>query len=245
MIKRTIVVFPDLEALSRWSAGHLVEAASTAIAGRGQFLIALNGGTTPVRLFQLLASDYRTGLDWNRTHVFWGDERCVPARDSESCFGQAQQLFLNQVSLPEGNIHPINGELPPDEAAREYTLLLMRFAAAPLEWPRFDLVLLGVGEDGHTASLFPGSPVEADRPVLSVTGHYQDRPAQRITLTPPVFNSAREIWVMAAGGNKADILSQVLGNVSRPDRYPIQRIQPQDGKIIWLVDQAAARSIPA
>ncbi len=241
MNKPEIKIFPDIESLSRWTAQRLSESSSQAIAARGRFLIALNGGGTPVRLFQFLASDYRGKLDWNKTHVFWGDERCVPPDDPESSYGQARGLFMEQVKIPDSNIHRINGKLKPVEASKDYALVLKRFAFPPYDWPRFDLVLLGMGEDGHTASLFPGSPVEASAPVLAVTGHYQNRPAERITLTPQVFNSARSVMFMATGENKAVTLSKVLSDVYRPDLYPAQRIKPKNGELIWLVDQAAAK----
>lgn len=236
-----IKIFPNIDSLSQWAAQMLSESCSNAIAARGRFLIALNGGSTPIRLFQLLASDYRDKLDWKKTHIFWGDERCVPPDDPESSYGQARGLFLEQVKIPDSNIHRINGDLQPAEASKDYALVLKRFASPPLEWPRLDLVLLGVGEDGHTASLFPQSPVEASEPVLAVTGHYQNRPAERITLTPLVFNSARTVIFMAVGENKAVTLSEVLSDVYRPDLYPAQRIKPKDGELIWLVDKAAGK----
>ncbi len=238
-----IQIFPDLESLGRWAAQRLTETAAHAITARGQFLISLNGGSTPVGLFRLLGSDYRDRLDWNKIHIFWGDERCVPPADPESCYGQAYGLFLRHVAIPEANIHRIQGELAPDEAVEAYTRLLQRFATPPLAWPVFDLVLLGMGEDGHTASLFPGSPAESRQPVLAVTGQYQNRPAKRITLTPPVFNSARTVWFMAAGESKAGILSRVIQGSYQPDLYPAQRIRPASGELLWLVDQAAARML--
>ncbi len=243
MKKPAIQIFPDLPSLSLWAAQNLADRAATAIQARGQFLWVLNGGSTPVGLFQLLGSEYREQLDWKRIQVYWGDERCVPATDPESCYGQAYRLFLGNVGIPEANLHRIPGELAPVEAVQAYTDLLRRFAAPPLAWPVFDLVLLGMGEDGHTASLFPGSPVEIGQPVLAVTGHYQNRPAERITLTPPVFNSARAIWFMAAGESKAETLARVLSDNDDPGRFPAQRIRPEQGELIWLVDQAAAKSI--
>lgn len=237
-------VFQDLERLSRAAAQLLTGQGARAIHERDRFLVALSGGSTPVRLFQLLAADYRDQIAWGQTHVFWGDERCVPPEDPESSYGQARQALLSHVHLPEANVHRIQGDLGPAEAARDYAHVLKRFASPPLDWPRFDLALLGMGEDGHTASLFPGSPVRAGGPVIGVSAHYQNRPVERVTLTPPVFNSARMVLFMATGTNKAAVLSQVLGDSYQPERLPAQRIHPEDGELIWLLDEGAASKLP-
>jgi 6-phosphogluconolactonase len=244
-MKPEIYIFKDIEELSRSAAMLFSEQAAQSMADQGRFLIALNGGNTPTRLFQLLATDFREGVDWTRVHVFWGDERCVPPEDPGSSYGQAREALLSRVPIPEGNVHRIKGELGPAEAAKDYARILRDFASPPLEWPRFDLVYLGLGEDGHTASLFPGSPVEIPEPTLPVTAHYQDRPANRVTLTPLVFNRARIVVFMAAGEKKASTLAQVLSNGYNPKLYPARRIKPEDGRLIWLVDEAAASKLNA
>ncbi|HMB23985.1 MAG TPA: 6-phosphogluconolactonase, partial [Anaerolineales bacterium] len=193
---------------------------------------------------QLLAADFREKVDWSKVHVFWGDERCVPPEDAGSNYGQVWHTLLSHIPMPSSNIHRIKGELGPVEAAKDYSLILKKFASLPLEWPCFDLVYLGIGEDGHTASLFPGSHMDAPDPVLPVTAHYQDRPANRVTLTPPVFNSARVVAFMATGAKKADVLAEVIGDNHNPEQYPAQRIEPADGKLIWLADKAAAGKLP-
>jgi 6-phosphogluconolactonase len=243
-MKPEIRVFQTMEQLSHDAAELFVEQASRAIAERRQFLVALNGGSTPSQLFQLLGADYRDRIDWNKTHIFWGDERLVPPDNPESSYGQAQKLFLSQVPIPESNVHPIHGERSARKAVDAYATVLNQFAAPPLPFPRFDLVYLGMGEDGHTASLFPGSAVEATEPVIAVTAHYQDRPAQRITLTPLVFNSARVVAFMATGEKKAITLSEVLSDRYNPELYPAQRIEPKGGRTIWLIDEDAARKLP-
>jgi 6-phosphogluconolactonase len=243
-MKSKIHVFKGLEALSREAADLLVEQASHSILERGQFLVALNGGSTPVRLFELLASEYRDRVDWSNTHIFWGDERLVPADDPESSFGQARNLLLKHVPIPAPNVHAVDGELEPVEAANEYARKLKKFAAHPLEFPRFDLVYLGMGEDGHTASLFPGSPLDVTDPVIAVTVQYQNRPARRVTLTPQVFNQARCVVFMAIGDKKAITLAEVLSGRYQPEIYPVQRIEPRDGKVIWLIDEEAASKLP-
>jgi 6-phosphogluconolactonase len=243
-MKLDLRLFKDLEELSRAAAQLFVEQSIRSIASRGRFLVALNGGSTPNRLFQLLASDFRDNVDWSKVHIFWGDERCVPPDDSGSSYGQARDALLVHVPIPEANIHRIKGELGPVDASKEYAWRLRQFASPPLDWPRFDLVYLGMGEDGHTASLFPGSPLDVTEPSLPVTAHYQDRPANRVTLTPVVFNEARLVAFMTTGEKKAQTLAEVLSGRYNPEHYPVQQIEPKDGRLIWLVDEDAASRLP-
>lgn len=237
-------IFDDLEQLSQYAAKLFAQQAEKSISERGQFLVALNGGSTPTRLFQQLSTDYRDKIDWSKTHFFWGDERSVSPDDPDSSFGQARELLLSHVPIPDSNIHRIKGELGPAEAAKEYSVTLKDFGAPPLNWPHFDLVYLGMGEDGHTASLFPGSTVNVSESTIPVTAHYQDRPANRVSLTPIVFNSARKVAFMATGEKKANTLAEVLSDRYNPEQYPAQRINPKDGELIWLVDEAAASKLP-
>ena len=240
-----ICIFKDLEKLSKHAAELFVEQAELAINERGCFLVALNGGNTPTRLFQLLAADYRDKVDWNNIHIFWGDERCVPVDDPGSSYGQAKEMLFDHVSVPEANIHRIKGELDPPSAAKEYAQILKLFAEVDLDFPRFDLVYLGMGEDGHTASLFPGSQVDVTEAVIPVTANYQDRPANRVTLTPIVFNQAHMVVFMATGEKKANTLAEVLSDRYNPELFPAQRIDPKDGQLIWLVDEDAASKLPS
>jgi 6-phosphogluconolactonase len=242
-MKPDIRIFKDLEQLSRHAAELFVEQAARAIHERGRFLVALNGGNTPTRLFQLLATDQRDQVDWSKIHVFWGDERCVAPDDPGASYRQAKESLLNQVAIPENNIHRVKGELEPASAAAEYVQILKSFAEYELKFPRFDLVYLGMGEDGHTASLFPGSPVDVTEPVIPVTANYQDRPANRVTMTQVVFNQARMIVFMATGEKKANTLAEVLSDRYNPALYPAQRIEPKDGELIWLIDQDAASKL--
>lgn len=243
-MKPQIRIFKDMESLSHNAADLFVDQASQSVRERGGFLVALNGGSTPTRLFQLLSTNYRDKVDWNKTHIFWGDERLVPVEDPESSYGQAWNEFLRHVPLPEINIHHIHGELEPTESVQKYASVLKKFAAPPLDFPRFDLIYLGMGEDGHTASLFPGSALDVAEPVIAVTAQYQNRPAQRVTLTPMVFNQARMIAFMVTGEKKAPTLAEVLSGRYQPEVYPAQRIEPKDGKVTWLVDEDAASNLP-
>lgn len=243
-MKFEIRIFKDLEKLSHNAATLFSERSAKAIEEHGRFLVALNGGSTPKRLFRLLAAEYREKVDWSNVHAFWGDERCVPPNDPESSYGQARDALLSHVPILDSNIHRVKGELEPAEASKDYALTLSGFASSPFESPRFDLVYLGMGEDGHTASLFPGSPVEATEPTLPVTAQYQDRPASRVTLTQLVFNRARTVAFMATGEKKAVTLAEVLSDRYNPELLPAQRIEPKNGKLIWLVDEAAASRLP-
>ncbi len=205
--------------------------------------IALSGGSTPAPLFQLLAQPpYKDSIPWNKTHFYWADERCVPPEDAESNYGQAWQNLLSKVPVAQQNIHRVLGELEPKTAAQDYVIQLKQNSTGALAWPVLDCVLLGMGADGHTASLFPGqvNPAESTAPAIAVTADYMGRPANRVTLTPLVFNTARHVLFLVTGENKAHALSEVLHGASDPLRLPAQRIRPVNGEITWLIDQAAA-----
>jgi 6-phosphogluconolactonase len=239
-MKADLRIFPDLAALSEAAARLFVDTALQAIRTRGRFLVAFSGGSTPTALYRLLA---REPMDWTRIHVFWGDERLVPPTDPENNYGQAWEVLLKHIPIPSENIHRVASELEPAAAATDYARVLKKFADPPLDWPRFDLVLLGMGEDGHTASLFPGSPVDVTEPVRAVTADYQGRPARRVTLTPAVFNAARQVVFLVSGANKAVTLRGVLSDYNSMEQYPVQRIQPADGQVTWMVDEAAGKEI--
>lgn len=237
-------IFENLDVLSRAAAEGFVETSARAITDRGRFLVALSGGETPLTFYRLLAqSPTREQIDWRFLHAFWGDERCVPPEDVENSYRQVHEALLAHVPIPSGNVHRIQSDLPPQVAAEAYASVLQQFSTPPLEWPRFDLVLLGMGTDGHTASIFPGSPISATSPTLAVTGKYLDRPSQRVTLTPLVLNSARLIIFLVSGEGKREVLANVLSGNLRPDLLPAQRIQPTDGELIWMVDRAAASQL--
>jgi 6-phosphogluconolactonase len=234
----SVKVFKDLETLSESARQSFVQIANEAISQRGRFLVALSGGNTPTKLYEKLANEK---LDWSKTYFFWGDERCVPADDDGNSYGQAKKVLFDRISGT--NIQRIESELEPAQAAKAYAQALKSFSEAPLDWPRFDLVLLGMGDDGHTASLFPGSPVDVDSPTMPVVANYQGRPAKRVTLTQNVFNDARNIFFLAVGAGKAETLKKVLSGAYTPAELPAQRIDPRDGKVIWFVDEAAASQL--
>jgi 6-phosphogluconolactonase len=238
------VIFPDIERLSLAAAKRFMSATVDAVSQRGQALVALSGGSTPIRMFhKLAAAPFSQQIPWEAVHFFWCDERCVPPDDPESNFCQARQALFRPLNLPIENLHRIAGEIEPEQAALVYTEMLYQFKAPGLSWPIFDLVLLGLGADGHTASLFPRAPLPEQTPVLSVTADYQGRPARRVTLTPMVFNTARQVLFLVSGADKADAVGRTLKVLIDPLRYPAQRIQPIHGALHWLVDAAAAEMI--
>jgi 6-phosphogluconolactonase len=246
MGKPQIRVFNTLEDLSIAAAEHFTKVVRQAIASRGIAHVALSGGSTPQRLFQLLAQDpCREAVPWEAIHVYWGDERCVPPDDPESNYGQARRLLLDHVPVRQEAIHRMRGELPPEQAAVDFIQTLAQQAEAGRAWTRLDWVLLGMGADGHTASLFPGqvNPGEDTLPAMAVTADYQGRPANRVTLTPQVFNDARSVIFLVTGANKAAVLASVIKGPRDPLHLPAQRIQPVDGSMTWLVDAAAANSL--
>jgi 6-phosphogluconolactonase len=240
-MKPDVRICENLEVLSQAAAELFVQASAQAILDRGKFLLALSGGSTPLKLYGLLAqSPFHEQVDWPNVHVFWGDERCVPTEDLENSYRQAHDVLLSQVPIPAENIHRVQSDLEPEAAALNYALVLKQFAAPPHDWPRFDLALLGLGTDGHTASLFPGSEVSPTAATLAVTAQYEDRPAKRVTLTPAVFNAARRVLFLVSGKSKSEALAHVLYGEYRPAEWPAQRIRPTDGELIWIVDQDAA-----
>lgn len=240
-------VFADSASLAASVAEQFAHAAEQAVVARGRFTVALAGGGTPQALYERLAQQpYRDGLPWAHMHFFWGDERCVPPEHSESNFFEAQQALLKHVAAPPANLHRVRGEWEPESAAEDYVVQLREYDAPGEPWPRFDWVLLGLGADGHTASLFPGSPLptEQDAPAIAVTAAYQGHPANRVTLTPKAFNAARTIAFLVTGANKAEAVAATLHGPYNPTLWPAQRIQPVDGEFVWWLDAAAAARLP-
>lgn len=230
----------DLERLSQAAAELIALRACQAVAERGRFCLALSGGRTPRRTYQLLARPpLRDRLPWSQLHLFWGDERCVAAEDPRSNARMARKELLDHVPLPATQIHPITCTGDPIAAARAYEDLLG--STFPADGPSFDLVLLGLGEDGHTASLFPGTSALHEQLRLAVPVQVAGEPFSRITLTLPIINRARLILFMVSGENKAHILGQLLHGP--PGHFPAQQIAPTSGGLLCLADRAAAAQI--
>lgn len=240
-------------ALTDAAARHFMDCARQAFEARGRFAVVLSGGSTPRALYTRLAQpDLADQVDWTQVFVFWGDERAVPPDHPESNYAMAYDTLLEHVPLPERNIFRISGEMAPAAAASEYEAKLRQFFSAgrgqetgPVR-ARFDLVLLGMGADGHTASLFPGaSAISGDH--HWVTAYYVEHlQAWRISLTPVAINAARQATFLVAGADKAARLKQVLYGPYQPMQLPAQVIRPDQGRLLWLVDEAAAgRGQPA
>jgi 6-phosphogluconolactonase len=238
-----IEVLPDLEALSLRAAWIFVSASRNSIAAKKRFAVAISGGSTPRRLYVLLGSEAsHHQVDWQHVHLFWADERCVPKEHEESNFRTAFDTLLSKVDLPGRNIHRIKGEEAPDQAARDYEEEIRRFFGES-ERPRFDLIMLGMGEDGHTASLFPGSKSLEETVRLAIPVYLEEPQKDRITLTLPVLNNAAQIVFLVSGLSKANILQEILGKGGRKERYPAGLINPSHGYIRWLIDQEAAAKL--
>jgi 6-phosphogluconolactonase len=245
-----LAVAASREALFESAAEAFTRAAADAIRTSGSFKLALSGGSTPRDLYALLASDrHAARVDWSRVHVFWGDERCVAPSDPESNQRMARAALLDHVPLAASHVHAIRGDGDPPAEATRYERALREAFATPTGPPRstpgarFDLVLLGLGDDGHTASLFPGSPAvrEARRWAMAARGG--PHATSRITLTPPVINAAAEVIFLVSGAAKAAILKRVLCGPREPEPLPAQAIQPRAGELCWLVDAAAASAL--
>lgn len=233
-------VFSDLEKISHKAAEMFVNVSRTCFISQGKFSVALSGGSTPKRLYSLLGSvEYRPQIDWQRVHFFWADERCVPKDHKESNFKTVFDTLLSKITIPGENIHRIRGEEDPDKAAIDYEEDVRKFFGM-LGLPMFDLVILGMGEDGHTASLFSGSKALEERGRLVVPVDLEKPKINRITLTLPVLNNAAQIFFLVTGRSKATILSEILGNGRKKEQYPAGLIRPIQGRLLWLIDQEAS-----
>lgn len=271
-VKPEVRVYSDAGAVARGALEIVIDEAAASIHARGRFNLALSGGTTPRLLYEFLAEVPPGTIDWNRVHLFWGDERCVPEGDAESNYQTAYEALLCRVLIPEANIHRIRGEHPdPHGAAIEYDRFLRKFFAFPaiaaakqdysgrapdatpeglrpdsqmMRFARttFDLILLGMGEDGHTASLFPGDPVlrETRHWVYAVSAPRGIEPSQRVTLTLPAIASASRAVFLVTGAKKRDVLAAVLRDPAGTGaKYPASLVTATHG-VLWLVDEAVA-----
>ncbi len=242
----SIEILPDADALALRAAELFALCAQEGAAARGRFAAALSGGETPRALYGLLArQQFSQKVPWRHVRLYWGDERCVPSGDAASNYGIAQQAFIRHVPLAEANIYRMAGEEEPSVAALAYEKELR--ALATLERPKsdlpvFDLVLLGLGGDGHTASLFPHSPALAQEERLCVATQAPDGSA-RLTVTYPVINAARRVWFLASGTAKAGMVAEVLEGMKIPEALPAQGVAPVHGKLTWLLDEAAAAEL--
>ncbi len=231
-------VRPDLESLSFALADTIVALCEDALRRAERFALALSGGETPRRLYQLLATRYRALIPWARVHVFWGDERYVSPEDPRSNYRMAREAWLDHVPIPAENVHPMPTLLPEiEEVAEAYEETLM--SHFPGKWPRFDLILLGLGADGHTASLFPHNPALDEQARIVTAVRAEAEPPLRLTLTLPAINHAANIHFLVAGAEKAAAVQRALAERPDPRAAPAAAVSPIDGRLVWWLDEAA------
>ncbi|HEY1655628.1 MAG TPA: 6-phosphogluconolactonase [Candidatus Tumulicola sp.] len=236
-----VQVFAGPEGVARALADLFVDLGQAATADRGCFRVALSGGNTPRAAYRLLAQDpRRDALSWSDVFVYFGDERCVPPDDEQSNYLMAKKAFLGDVPIPAPNVHRIRGEIDPATAAADYATILRTDLGDP---PRFDLVLLGLGPDGHTASLFPGTSPLTDDAALVRAVYAPSQSMWRVTITPQLINAARSVAFAVEGLDKAVILATVLEGEYDPTKYPAQIVAPESGRLTWLVGELAAGNL--
>jgi 6-phosphogluconolactonase len=237
-----VKVFASAHDLAEAVAEEFVTLAAIAVADRGQFVVALAGGSTPRAAYTLLASKpYASRVDWSRVLFLWGDERCVPPDHPESNYRMAREVLLGHVPVPEQNILRIQGEMEPTQAADTYEDALRALSGGLI--PRLDLAMLGMGDDGHTASLFPGTAAVHEKVRWVVAHRVKEFDAWRVTLTPVVLNGAANVLLVVSGKGKAGRLREVLEGLYHPDVLPVQIIKPSAGRLVWMVDEAAAAEL--
>ena len=239
-----IKILKDLDEISRLAADEILSRANEGESSAGRFAIALSGGSTPKLLHRQLGSEpsVRSRMPWDNIHFFWGDERHVPPDDPQSNYCMARETLFNSAPVPAQNIHRVHAE-EPDAAfcAEKYECELFSFfGLEPGQMPRFECIMLGIGPDGHTASLFPGTDALHEKMKLVVANWVEKLQTHRITMTAPVLNNAALVIFLVSGKEKAGVLKEILEGDYRPDLLPAQLIKPENGKLLWLVDQAAA-----
>lgn len=245
-VKREIQILENPEEVSRRAAEEFVRLAGEAVQAKGHFAVALSGGSTPQGLYSLLASEtdsFRARVRWDKIHFFWGDERHVPPDHPDSNYRTAHEAMLSRTPIPPENVHRIKAENPDAaKAAEDYEQVLSEFfRLGPGQCPRLDLALLGMGADGHTASLFPGTEASIERRRHVAAPWVEKFNAHRITLTPQALSNAAFIIFLVSGQEKAETLRAVLQGDFRPEHLPAQLISPASGRLLWLVDRAAGR----
>ena len=247
-VKVSLHVFPAADAVNRATAEYITSTLEAAVSARGLARAAISGGSTPKAVFALLADPaepYLARLPWASTQLFWVDERCVPPDDKDSNYGMTRQAMLDKVPLPAANIHRMEGELDPEEAASRYESEVRNtFKLEGAETPTFDLVVLGIGPDGHTASLFPHSAGLDEMSRIVIANHVEQKDTWRLTLTWPVITQGREVAFLIEGADKAAVVQKVFAGAYDPETYPSQLIRPASGRLTLLMDAAAAADLP-
>ena len=237
-------IYPNGDTLSHEAAQYIVRLANQAIVTHGRFTFALSGGNTPKELYGLLATEpYRSQIDWNAVEIFWSDERCVPPDNPESNYAMAEQVLLSKVSIPADHVHRMPADQSDREAASEEYTQEMQLVFGTHGIPSFDLIQLGMGPEGHTASLFPHQPslYVTDRLVMPVS--VPKPPPDRLTFTPPILNAAKNVLFLVTGTEKAHAVYEVIEGPYEPDEYPAQIVRPPHGEVTWMLDTTAASQL--
>ncbi len=236
-----IAIYPDIQTLSTEAAQFIVRLANEAIVSHGRFTIALSGGSTPKATYSLLGSEpYRSQIDWTQVEIFWSDERCVPPDDKESNYALAQQVLLSNIPIPTNQIHRMPADTSDRDAASQAYEREMQRTFSTDSIPNFDLIQLGMGPEGHTASLFPHQESLHEQQRLVMPVNVPKPPPPRLTFTPPLLNAAKHVLFLVAGSEKADALKAVLEGEYEPDEYPAQIVRPVNGDGTWMLDTSAA-----
>ncbi|HTI13451.1 MAG TPA: 6-phosphogluconolactonase [Dictyobacter sp.] len=239
-----VTIFSEVEKLSQAAAEYIVRVAGDAIQQHGSFSLALSGGSTPRKLYGLLATEpYRGQIDWSKVEIFWSDERCVPPDDPESNYLLAQEVMLSKLPIPAEHIHRVPADEADREAASAKYAQEIKSVLGNEGTPRFDLIQLGMGPEAHTASLFPhqASLQEHDRLIMSVT--VPKPPPPRLTFTPPLLNAAEHVLFLVTGAEKAEAVQAVLEGDYQPEEYPAMIVRPTSGEVTWMLDSAAAKNL--
>lgn len=233
-----ILIMADPDAVAEEAAGRFACAAVKYAAEAGRFTVAIPGGSSPVGMFERLASpEYSSTVPWQMTHIFFTDERCVPPDHPDSNYRQAWEQLFSRVPIPDSNIHRFMAELPVEQAAAEYEKTLKSVLGDDLS---LDIIILGMGQDTHTASLFPDSPALKEMDRLAAPNYIEKLGADRLTLTYPMINSSKQIIIIAFGQDKAGAVHEALSGDQDPIKHPIQGVRPVYGRLLWLIDRAAA-----
>lgn len=244
MQNRRISSYSNLENLSQAAARYVIQAAQEAISDHGRFTFSLSGGNTPKALYNLLASEpYTSQIDWNLVDLFWSDERCVPPDSPDSCYHMALETLISKVPVPANQVHRMLAEQDDRDAASQAYTDEMRRVFATSGVPTFDLILLGMGPEGHTASLFPHQASLNERERLVMPVSVPKPPPARLTFTPPVLTAARHVLFLVTGQDKADAVREVIEGQYNPEEYPAQLVRPTQGDVTWLFDTAAASKL--
>ncbi len=240
-MKREIYIFNDKQELADRLASDFQTKVEKSRNGRKGISVALSGGSTPRIFFERLALEpYPDRVPWSNVNLFWGDERCVPPDDEQSNFKMAKDTFISKVNIPDENVHRIIGENPPEVEAQRYGKEILKSLPSINGFPEFDWIFLGMGTDGHTASLFPNAPTLKEMNAICLVAEHPETGQKRISLTLPVINNARRVSFLVAGKDKANVLKEILEKGDSPLPYPASKVNPENGVLEWYLDKAAA-----